>query len=672
MRKSYASKIIMFCGKCGMLIEDDSLFCGNCGATVADNNTTENTVEQQAANTVVTASVATAAIDASTTDTATVSEPVFENTAPNPINYQAPTSYQAPMAPFGAAPTSPAPVNVPMKIKKPFNLRKFLFITIPALVVVLAIVLNLGAIVGFCVKTFGSPESYLAYVEANAFKENTEIISNTYGNIFTQRSTDIAYDGEAKFTISDNAMDMINILANEADVDLSDFKEFGFKVSTNAKDQKSNMDIIFTLAGEDLFTANVIVDMTEKKLWIGLPDLQEEYLELNLEEIAESEGIDLDSVDFEETTEVFNELIDALPSEDTVNKLLNKYIKIALDCIDDVEKSSTTLTVGEISQKVTELTFEVDSELLIEMGIAILEEAQQDKDIEKIVENLESYVRDQSGADVELYEVFYDAVAMGLEELEDGLEYADNENFITLHDYVNNSHEIIGRKIVVDEEELFYAKVNKGNKFEYELNFLDGEALITGNGTEKGGKLTGNFEVEAEGQSYVEIEVEDFESDELKDGYLNGTFRIKPTNELLSLFMMDSDSAEFISSFADVAFEFKSTMSKSDAYLGFGLLSGDEALFNFEVTQKEKGSKKVKTPSDSVSITNEDDLLDWAASVDIDEKLKEKLTPIIELFEYFAATQNDYYYDDYDYYGDYDYSYDDEYDFDSESFVDTW
>ena len=317
----------------------------------------------------------------------------------------------------------------------------------------------------------------------------------------------------------------------------------------------------------------------------------------------------------------------ALPGEKEVNKLIDKYVEIAIKQLNHVKKSSDTIKVEGVEQKCTAIEFTVTREDFMNIVLAASEALLEDEEIKDIVITFLNFLNDEELLKIDAEET-YDELMNELEAFVDkgkeSMEDMDSEQLdaemIVITDYVNGSHEIIGRDFVVNGQKLVsYATVHSGKEFASELNLS--VASISGKGTEKGGKKTGTFEINYGGMTVCDVEVTDFDTDDLDDGLLNGSFLIIPNKQLITT-ALGSQAQAYSSILNDFdGIEFKFDSSKKSGTVVMNVLYKGETFAGLVTTGKETDSDKVDVPSDGdlVDVTDSDELAEYLEDLDFDK-----------------------------------------------------
>lgn len=630
----------MNCKNCGTPLSDDAVFCGVCGARV------EKEVENQ--------------VSAET-------EVFVEQ---QDIAAEAP-AFEAPVADNFAQVQFDAPEATNAK-KKGKGWVKAL-IPIVAVVAAVAVVFAFfgDAAVGTAIKTFGSPSDYLTYVEARSLGGYVDSITNMYDTYLVQGMKMDQY-AEAKLDV-ELGESALELLEQAADMDLEWLNDLGIKMNANVKDTAESVNMALTMGEQSILSMDVIMDMANAGLYVAIPELNDKYLYMEMDDVSsDMSGMSGAAGEtMEDLGKTFDMLEKILPSEKSVNSLVDKYIKIALENLEEVEKDSEAVEVDDIEQKLTTLEFEFTQETAVNIAIAVLEELKEDSEVKKIVENAQNVLVEEDFIDEpddSAYDVMVDAIDDALDDLEDA-DPSDDELF-TLVDYVNSKHEVVGRAIEVSGTEILrYVTVYKGSNFATELVVEQGLFELLGTGTEKGGVINGEFNLTVQDTDVLTMTVENFDSDKAEEGYFNGKFKLEPSSALLE------ELGASVVSAMNPAIEIVCESSESSSNIAINVLTGDELFAGITVSDVRKAGQEINVPAESETV-DADDAEEWMNSLSFDkliENLKKTDIPddIVDALETLmdggldsilygsSGSYDDYYSDSYydDYYSDSGYGY---------------
>ena len=610
----------MFCSKCGKQLPDNCAFCGQCGTPVAK------------------------------APVQPIAQPPVEEIPVEEVRPE--TVAEVPVAEAVPAPAAEAPVEAPVfaqfeapKPKKKSKKKLIGWLSAAAAVVVAGAV-AIGAfwepLQGAWVENFGSDQDYMSYVEQNSTQKLTDTLSSGYGSVVeaveklasgSAGSTGTvgsgAYEMNMKLTVGDKvitmAEDMLEAEAGEK-IELDWLSSIDIAMNTNVKDSLQQIGMALNIGETELAKLDMILNMDKGELFLAIPTLSDKYLKGELEmdmsaamPSAGSEMLDLLSSE---------ELLKALPTEDELNKLLDKYIGIIFDNLDDVEKSTKTVKISGVSQKLTVLKTTIDGDDVVNVATALMKAAKDDKQIEKIITNLAGFMEDNDlieDAD-DAYDMFVESIEEALEAMED----ADlgDELELVLTDYVNDAHEVVGRRIEVNGQQiLYYAEVRDGGKVAFEL---ETEGLqIYGDGTEKNGVVNAEYTLLIAGDELCTLTLVDFKSNAEN---VSGKIRIAPSSDFMEGFGkglgVDSATASAIA-LLDPQLELVLENTKSSSKIEINLLSGSDMLVGIAISGKEATAGKITLPDDK-NVYEQDEAEEWLQDLDV-EKLIETLEDITDL-----------------------------------------
>lgn len=608
----------MFCPNCGSPINDEAAFCPNCGNKV--------TAEQEAPTGFETVVLTpdepeTVPLTPEVPETPKYGETVVLAPDANPWAQPAAEPAAAPVAepdpdPFAGASDPFAQVSFEEKPAKPKKSILKILIPVVAVVLVVAIVALCftNAVAGFFVKTFGSDQDYLVYVEKNAFEDVSAAISDAYGS-YIDLFGDQAVTSDLKLNVSDDALDMLSD-ATGVNVDLDWINGMVFRVNGNTKDGLTSGNLALEISGQTILDLALFMDMDAASLILGLQNLSDEYIELDMESLTSgSDDIYYDDYYGASTSSsgmtgistllTSDELIQALPTEKELNNLLNKYFAIVIENIDEVEVSSDTLEAGDLSQKVTAIEMTIDADALCKIAEAVLTELAEDKDVEAIINNVSAALEDADMIDDadEVYDEFQEGI-------EDALDNLDEDNFgegeLVVTSYIDGSHNIIGRKFEAEDDEISYATVTKGSEFATEIDLS--EVKIEGEGTIKLNKVNAEYTLEVDGEELCVLTASDLT---VGVNSVSGKLVLQPSDAL-----WDMMGASSVVESLDLGLALDFSISEDKTSLTVGVLSDDESFISMEINSEAGKPQKVTMPEADWDM---DEAEDWLESMDFDK-----------------------------------------------------
>ena len=605
----------MFCSKCGTKLADGVRFCPNCGQAAGTYPTSGSDAVPPASD---------PAIQTQASGTEPVpgapSAPSGTVTAPG-ASMGGPTA-QAPYAPTAQTTPFAAPDFQTKKTAKPKKGGKKKIAAIIAAVVavalVLAIVLNLSTLRGTLIKLFRSDAAYFQYVEERELGQYTEAISSLYDRlILDSTKMDLSAQANLSLNIGNDAFDLVRSMGYYDD--LSWLNELELGIDANILQNMLSTGVDVNISGQDILSLSEVFDLATGELFLSLPDLSDKVLKLE----AFNPGMPNNVLS---QLELISKLGEILPSEAVFHRLLTNYISTALDCVTNVSSSKVTLNIDGVSQKCTALQAGISERTACDMARAVLRELKADREIkslltsfqDEILESLPGYY----GND-DLYEEFIKEIDYALERFDEMRKDASIDVVLTVTSYVNGRHEVIGHSVTVGGETILeYATAQKGGRYATILRVGGYNPLvIEGSGTVHGDKKTGTYTVSNDYMEYLTLQIENFDTQTLKEGYLNGTFRVTPSEQFLSRFYYDS-SVRMVLSVLDPVLEVKTEMSRNANSLTVNLLNKTELFGGFTLRSDISDGRPITKPTANlVSVYDEEDMLDFVLSLRLDELL---------------------------------------------------
>ena len=542
----------MVCKNCGTPLEDGAERCFICGAVQEVKS--EPTVEPAVEPTVE-----------------PVTEPVASADAPASEN----SAVVIPPALFDTPDFSEPQPKMKRKLKK-------IIIPIVALIsaaAVLLCVLNWGWITKAFLDLFGSDQALRDKVVEEQTEQIADGLSNQYGDTLDNLKGILAGDKyittKMELVVSDEVEDLV---ADYEDL-IIDFLGDDFK---DVEDLVKLLDGSYvTIAGggtvEDLraairlginhkevLSAGAVANLVEETLVASVPVLSEYKLDLS-EELADA----LYGMDSIESIEMALAVLDAMPSQETVNALINKYVSLALAEFDDVSKEKDTLKIGGIKEKVTVMETELTASDLLDVCASVLEEMKTDDEVETIIIDMAETLNEAGllMADPDdLYEDFQDELDYMVEDLEEQADDIDDDVDILWTQYLNSNYETIGMALEVDGDEvLYYATATEGKEFATEME-IAGYEFITGEGTIEKGIVNGTYELDSDTLSSlfyfyglddmsIKIKVRDFDTNAAQNGDIKGSFELVLDDELIQELMDAAGMPGYIGTAATSMFD---------------------------------------------------------------------------------------------------------------------
>ena len=676
----------MFCMKCGKQIGDGSKFCEFCGTAVVPVDAV-----------------------ASAEDTASVAEVISNETV-----VLENTVTEAPVESSDIA----SEVKTP---KKKMSKRKKIILAVSGtLVAAVATVVLIfyPYIENFIVKTFASDDTYYSYVET----KNTERLASSVGSIASlfDRNSDL-YNMRASFNVKIGE-EVLKTLAARGDFSVDDIKwlsDVGFSMTSAADKNAFAFLLGLDVGGKQALSIDVITDTKTGNLYLRIPQYDEKYLYIDIssflnnglyssnesnyygDDFEDYLDADLDDYLDESAGGYFGEsavppimsstagvsydvLASIMPTEEQLTEMIAFYLEAALSAIDDVDQKSVTVKANGVSQSCTELSYVIDEDTVRDMLVAMLKEVKNDPNLKSVIskafDGLKKYSQESGmygSAQLDMMDadMLYQQLEMMAEQLVSQVQYLDIDPInIRVVTWVDSKGDVIGRKISMDGNELRYLIAHNGDDVGIEILFsskqLGTSFEIVGDGVMDGDLLDADVDVIFGGMHILDVKVENFDTDKIEDGYLNGKITVKIPEATCSLLqsnrVIDANTAELLKGFS---LELKVNSDSKGFSVDFTLMLNGEMVVSISSSFAENSASKVAIPKDAVSVDDMQDLENYFQNGKTPQEFLEELTNAIGIPESFIEKifKAPSYDSDYDYgydYGDGGYYFDPDLDID--------
>lgn len=513
-----------------------------------------------------------------------------------------------------------------------------------------------------------SDEEYMQKLEQNNIGGLMDTLTDIYGTLGSFSSGESINQGvemAVSLQVGDYVLDMLEesyTSSTGSYMDFSFLSRIGLDLDVSMVDELVGYDIALMLANEKIISLSALVNMTSSMVWLAVPELNDTYVKVDVTDM----GLDMGSI--LGSMQNMPDVTGVLPSDEQLSELLNRYLEIALANIKNVTRTATTLELDGLKQDCTEMSvkiYQADAQAVLK---AVAQEALEDDDLKEIIENFTDYYNELMRAqyenmgygsywqDIELYSSFVEFLEATLEEMEVSDDELDTENYIELITYIDDDHNIIGRKLTAGREgNMHYYTVKEGNAFAFEAVIEDAGFEITGSGTDKSGTVDGEYTLTVQGTDYVVLEVENWKT---SGGSVEGTLRIEPTAYLMNKIFGGSNALPF----ADIALEIKLDMD-DQVYMELNLLGNDALVVGLVLEARTSSADDLREPSNAIDLNNQSALMDWVEDMDFDTVFRNMRnagvpSDLVDLLEegLDMAMNGGYSEPDYDY--DYDYGYD--------------
>lgn len=471
---------------------------------------------------------------------------------------------------------------------------------------VLAAVVVAGAVyagLGVAKSVFTSPKDQF---KAAIQKESDSVIGYIGKSIDRVKERYKAYrdgyntKGIASLELSNKGKDFLSSeLGLDSDIDWFDSLQLEYNGNITLDD--IGIEFNTKLNKKDLFKVDAY--MNDKSMQVKLPEFSDDVLTFDADELSGNIGY-MGRFDAFETLGINAMFAEAVPDSAKLKKITDKYTKIFLENIDDVEKTSDSVEAQGVRVKATKLTAYISGDKIKEIKKDILDKALDDDELkETVIKCGDAYGKfsDNGISGKEAYDEF-----KSLAELE--REYADSEQFNDLEFSIwVSGKKVVAKELVADNQTVIeYKTPVSDSKLGVEINIGDGydKLSITGRGKMKNSALIGDFDITASGQT-VSIGVNRIDLKKLKNGYMDMDFDLASVN--------DRDIADY-----SLGIKVQEDTKKSSVILN--IMKDDDTLLRVAV---DDATGKFKKPNEldgkKLDSTKDTDLQEYGENFDKDK-----------------------------------------------------
>lgn len=480
-----------------------------------------------------------------------------------------------------------------------------LVVSLCAVAAVAAVVLfNLNTIIGFCIKTFASPDAYFAYVEKNTVGGAIAQASKSLGEYSKASVRGVTTDGRVELRLGEELRTELE--ASGESYDWADDIYLDTHQVINGKLSQSKTGLYIgdvMLVGIDHY-----VNGETNQMLTGIPGITDNYLLSTAEDVVTfSNGSTLTAA----------ELAEILPEQKVLSEILTRYSGVILDHSTGIQKATEEFTVDGVVEKLVMLELNFGRSDMITLQQALLNELGADEQVLGIIDDIGKMLIEKKmiEADTDLRAELLNRIDSRLEFLENARADVEVEiPTLRYRDFVNGKHEIVGREITVNGDIVFYyLTVKDGGEFGTEMR-IGSEVDVLGYGTDKNGEINATFEMTEDGADLMTVEVTGVSYDR-SEGEMSGKIRLLPTPRLIYNLELPTDLAKM-----GFGLEIEYDVDTSGTDLTLNILSDTKLYFGLDISMDVGGPQEVVLPTEGV-INGDTDAESWNASLDFEQLL---------------------------------------------------
>ena len=456
------------------------------------------------------------------------------------------------------------------------------------------------------------PQEYMLYLSEKGVKSLTGSMGSVTGMMGNYNGS----KAQAHLILSQTLIDTIEMATGDANIDLSFLKDISLDMSM-AMDGNMRMGKIgIGLGNTGIASVNMMVDQSNMDIYMGIPELSDQYVKIPGSVFTESMPQD---VDMTAAMEMSQKLTAAMPTEEELANLLIKYIDLFLNQIGNVQKTTETVTVGGVSQELTVLSVNITEQDALNGVKAVLTALKSDAEVEKILGRLDAVLAEIAQTSGESYdEDLLTQLSSGIDEFMAELETvvpSDDSGVLSLKMYADGNHDMVGLDITLPTEQtaVFHCiSVNDGSNYAF-LAEIETVQII-GSGTVSNRK----FVLTESGDEYLILEARNYDASKNQNGNVSLDLLLTPGQALLD--EMDLDLAAMG---GNVALGLVLEANGNQMKIAYDVLVDGESLAKLEL-KGEPMNADVSVPQNVVDGTDQNAVMTWASGLNFN-KLMENL-----------------------------------------------
>ena len=520
--------------------------------------------------------------------------------------------------------------------KKEKTKRKRIWISaiaVALVAVILLVSLNLTAVLGFFIKNFCSDSTYFKFVEIVNFTSYSDDVTQYYKKYKELFSNKQCKNFNVSIDAKDEAIKILELFTiPQYGLGMDFINDTTIEGTVNLDKQDIHADATVKINDTEIVSGEYIKIAKDGEEYVSLPTFTDKYL---MYETAPIDPMSLRVILDDEDVKK------AMPSDDDLKDLALKYIKLAAKEIDNVTGSDKEVMVGNTTESVRALQFVLDTNTLNAIKKSVYTEIKQDEELKEYIDNIAKVLLKKGTIKTqdELYKTLIDSVNKDLKQIEKYQKNPVNKQIMTLVDYVNSSHEIIGRDIIIEGKTVFsILKIDDTYSISAKPVINGYECEFSGGGSLTDNVLSGEYTFSIEGDSILDISLKDVNTETALNGQLKGTLTITPKSDFWDLLPIE-DISEI--NLAKVKMETDFAITANSVSLDNNIFVFGVQAANIKADAKAEDKSEIKKPAQD-NIISGDSYGKFILSMDfgnlLESLLNSGLLNEVEDFQTFLGT----------------------------------
>ena len=475
------------------------------------------------------------------------------------------------------------------------------------LVAAVLVMLLVPACRAFVVRTFQSPEKLMYNVYSEAVSGAMENVDTAALEQKASSKTD------THLLLGDQVVSLAASMLYSQPEDLKALSDISVSCVINTQEDAQMMDLTLLLSGTEIVSAEQYTDQKNGKMYIVLPELNQQALMIDTSDIYDAE-----------TIKQLDELAQMNVDKKLLETLALRYMKQYFDAFESVEKTSKTVQLQGVTQKVTVLEATITERAQYEVLIAIFEALKTDQDAKQLIESLTPLLGENG------YEDFLESLDSGISNAKSRLEDLTYDNEYQIKTYLNGRNSIVGFALTYLEAEktteaISYIHIMDGKQLAQKI-VIGNDYVVEGSGSFADG-LNANYTCWYQGKAQMDIKAEGISKNQY--GF-NGKITFIPSKDTVSEILdglgLDSTIVQ-AGNLLDFSVEVTLDSSETAKNTQVSLMAGSSLLIGVTHKSEPHQSEAFTLPNNYVSIEDEEEMEIWAEGVQTEgvEKILENL-----------------------------------------------
>lgn len=438
-----------------------------------------------------------------------------------------------------------------------------------------------------------------------------------YADNLSQVQDELKGNADIKLSLDEGGKAILGMLSS---VDISWLQDVSLTANVGMKESGLTELMDVNVNGTKICTVEYYIDTASSEIYMRIPELNDGYIKMNLEQMTEEAQDELDdetdqsfsaSMDISEAINSYFSSLENLPAADVLETVLTRYTGVILDNVADQEGGAAQAeTAGGVSQELTMLEGRVTQKEAQPMLLAVIDTAKEDEELKGLIETWTAALNDPAYT----YDAFLDALGSLEEEISGPLDDTDGSGFI-LRAWVDENGEIVGRQVAATDGDgseqnfLRYLCTSDGDNRGLSIQ-IDGNSediVLEGSGTLSGDLLNGTYTISSNGDEAAVIDVADYDTKAMEEDMWKATYTISGAQTTDG----DGNTYDTLGGM-QVVIGFAAE-DKDNATISLSVLTGGASLGTLTITGGDKGEGV--EPLDVASLT---DVYDFSVDADVD------------------------------------------------------